>query len=213
VDGVISHVVFDFDGTLADSAGLAVRLYNGLAAREGFRPLTAENLEALRSMPLMDRLPHMGIPVYRLPGLMVEVRRSFAGQMHTVDFHPGVPELLRGLHQKGLRLLILSSNDEANIRTFLSRHGVEELVDAVHGGASLFGKARMLRSLLKKERLHPEQLVYVGDEERDVEACREVGVRVIAVTWGVDTVQRLRGSKPDALAEKPVDVLQQVASW
>lgn len=206
-----SHVVFDFDGTLADSAGLAVRLYNAIAAREGFKALTAQNLESLRALPLMDRLPLLGVPVHRLPGLMVEVRRDFAGQMHTVPVHPGVPELLEGLRQRGLRALVLSSNDAANIRTFLSRQGLEALVDGVHGGVSLFGKARMLRGLMKREQLLPGQLVYVGDEERDVQACREVGVRVVAVTWGVDTVERLRGAGPDALAATPAEVLDYVA--
>jgi phosphoglycolate phosphatase len=208
---VTSHVVFDFDGTLADSAGLAVRLYNAIAAREGFKALTAQNLESLRALPLMDRLPLLGVPVHRLPGLMVEVRRDFAGQMHTVPVHPGVPELLEGLRQRGLRALVLSSNDAANIRTFLSRQGLEALVDGVHGGVSLFGKARMLRGLMKREQLLPGQLVYVGDEERDVQACREVGVRVVAVTWGVDTVERLRGAGPDALAATPAEVLDYVA--
>jgi phosphoglycolate phosphatase len=207
---MVTHVVFDFDETLAASRDVVFRLYNEVAGPLGYGLLTPESFEELRHLSVLERCKRMRVPPYRLPWLMVQVRRSFRQAMHSIDFKEGIPELLKVLRERGLKVMILSSNAEENIRAFLQRHGVEAWVEAVYGGSSVFGKARLLRALMKQARLQPEQLVYVGDEQRDVEACKAVGVRVIAVLWGVDPEARLRQAGPDALAERPTDVSEWV---
>ena len=210
---MLTYVVFDFDGTLADSLPVVARLYNELAERHGFGRLSADNLEELRTLSILDRCKRMGIPPYRLPGLVVQMGRSLRGAMTSIPFHEGIPELLRELKARGHALFILSTNKEENIRAFLKHHSAEHLVDGIHCSSSLFGKARLLRALMKANRLQPGQLVYVGDEHRDVVACREVGVRVIAVRWGADAEPRLRDAGPDFLADTPADVLEWVRRW
>jgi phosphoglycolate phosphatase len=208
---VVTHVVFDFDGTLAASMGVALRLYNELAARYGYGTLHAGNIEELRHLSILERCKRLGVPAYKLPGLMLEVSRSFRQAMHTIDFNEGIPELLGVLRARGLKVMILSSNAEENIRAFLQRHGAEAWVEDIYCSSRIFGKARLLRTLMKRAGLQPEQLVYVGDEHRDIEACKEVGVRVIAVLWGVDPEARLREAGPDSLARHPAEVAEWVA--
>lgn len=203
---MLSHVVFDFDGTLADSLELAIGLYNTIARGRGYGTLTSENLAELRTLSILQRCERLGVPAYRLPGLVVEVGRAYRQAAGTVALHQGVPELLRTLRERGLQVAIVSTNHEETIRAILARHGVADLVGAVHCSSKLFGKARLLRELMRRERLRPEQLVYVGDEHRDVEASREAGVRVIAVTWGADAEPRLREAAPDALATRPGEI-------
>ncbi|MBF5046286.1 HAD family hydrolase [Aggregicoccus sp. 17bor-14] len=210
---MITHVVFDFDGTLADSRAVAIGLYNAVAERKGYGALTPENLAELSALSILERCKRLEVPVYRLPALMLEVSRGYRGAMDRVELQPGVRELLAALRERGLRLVILSSNAEENIRAFLRRQGMEAWVDAVLCSSRIFGKARLLRSLMKSEGLAPEQLVYVGDEHRDVEACREVGVRVIAVRWGFDAESRLREASPDHLASEPAEVAECVGRW
>lgn len=210
---MITHVVFDFDGTLADSREVLVRLYNELAARNGFVPLTAGNLEELRRLTILERCSRLGVPPYRLPFLGMQLIRSLRETMASVPFNEGIPELLRELRGRGLKLLILSSNSEENIRAFLAQHAAEGWVDGIHSGSSLFGKARRMRALMRKAGLRPEQLVYVGDELRDVEACREAGVRVIAVLWGADAEELLRAASPDAVVARPAEIAEWLGRW
>lgn len=210
---MVTHVVFDFDGTLAASKDVAIRLYNEVAERHGYGTLTAGNLEELRHLSVLERCKRLGVPPYRLPWLMVQISRSFRQAMHSIDFNEGIPELLKVLRARGLKVMILSSNAEENIRAFLKRHGAEEWVEDIYCSSSIFGKARLLRALMKRAGLQREQLVYVGDEHRDVEACKEVGVRVIAVLWGVDAEARLRQAGPDSLAERPQEVAECVERW
>ncbi|HZH75214.1 MAG TPA: HAD-IA family hydrolase, partial [Archangium sp.] len=183
---MITHVVFDFDGTLVDSRELAVQLINELAEKGGFSRLTAENLEELRNLSIIERCSRLGIPTYKLPWMAIQLARSYRKGVPSLLFNEGIPELLKELRARGLKLLILSSNSEENIRAFLKRHSAEDWVEDIYSGGGAFGKASKLRTLLKRTGLRREQIVYVGDEQRDVEACKQVGVKVIAVLWGVD---------------------------
>ncbi len=210
---MITHVVFDFDGTLANSMEVVVRLYNALAEKHGYGKLTLENVEALRRQSILERCRSLGVPPYRLPWLVVQMGRSLRSAMTSIEFNEGIPELLRELRGRGLQVLILSSNREENIRAFLKHRAAEHLVEGIHCSSSIFGKARLLRALMKQAGLQREQLVYVGDEQRDIEACKEVGVKVIAVRWGADALELLRQAGPDHIAEHPRDIAECVGRW
>jgi phosphoglycolate phosphatase len=209
----MTHVVFDFDGTLVDSKNAAIGTYNEIAEKHRYGKLTPDNLEALRKLSILERCTQLGVPPYKLPWLVMQVGRNYRKALHLVEFNPGIPELLRELRARGLKLIVLSTNTEENIRAFLQRHSAEAWVDGFYCGSGLFGKARLLRDLMKRSGLKREQLVYVGDEHRDVEACKEVGVKVIAVRWGFDAEARLVEAAPDALADSPADVAACVARW
>ncbi|WP_338023659.1 HAD hydrolase-like protein [Archangium primigenium] len=202
----VTNVVFDFDGTLVDSRAVAIRIYNTIAEREGYALLKAEQLEELRGLSLRERCTRMGVSPLRLPGLVTRVLKDYRGVVHELALHEGIVEVLQRLRERGLRLSILSTNDEANIRAVLERHGLADWVAGIHSSNRVFGKARLLRGLMKRDGLSREELVYVGDECRDVEACKEAGVRVIAVRWGYDAPALLERAGPDALVEHPAEL-------
>ncbi|WP_257455239.1 HAD hydrolase-like protein [Archangium lipolyticum] len=210
---MITHVVFDFDGTLANSLDVAIALYNEIAEKKRYGKMTADILPELREMTVRERCKRLGVPLYMLPWMGVRIGRSFRSAMQSIEFNEGVPELLKELRSRGLELLILSSNDEENIRAFLKRHSAEEWVKDLYCGGGVFGKARRLRALLKRTGLRPEQIVYVGDEHRDVVACKQVGVRVIAVRWGADAEELLKQAGPDYIAEHPAEVAECLGRW
>ncbi len=210
---MITHVVFDFDGTLANSLNVGIQLYNDIAERNHYGKLTADNLEDFRKLSILERCNRLGVPLHKLPGLLVQVSRGLRQAMHSIEFNEGIPELLKDLRGRGLKIMILSSNDEGNIRTFLKRHSAEKWVEDIHCSSSIFGKARLLRALMKRNGLRPDQLVYVGDEHRDVEACKEVGVKVIAVRWGADADVRLRQAGPNHIVDHPAEIAECVGRW
>lgn len=210
---MITHVVFDFDGTLADSLQVAIRLYNEVAEKHGYGKLTPENLEALRKVSILERCKRLGVPPYKLPWVMLQVTRDFRSAIRSVEFNPGIPELLQVLRARGLKICILSTNSEENIRAFLQRHSAEQWVEHLYCGGGIFGKARRLRALMKQAGLQREQLVYVGDEHRDIEACKQVGVKVIAVRWGADAEARLREAGPDFLVDRPAEIAECIGRW
>jgi phosphoglycolate phosphatase len=198
-------IVWDFDGTLADSFDLAVSVYNDLALRHGLRPI--ESPASLRGMTTRAFLRQHNIPLLHLPRLLKEHQAAARDRMGSVRLFDGVPDLLSRLREGGSRLGILSSNAAENIRACLAANGVEGLFEFVVGYPRLFGKGVVIRRLLRRERLAPARLLYVGDEVRDVRAARRAGVDSAAVSWGFQDRDLLASLSPTYLWSEPGEAL------
>ncbi len=115
--------------------------------------------------------------------------------------HPGIPEIIQKLHTEGHQLFILSTNSLQNLHRFLHEQSMHKYFLEIYGSVGIFGKARGLKRLLKEHKLELNQAVYVGDELRDIEAAKLIGLRVIAVTWGFAHPSKLRALRPTAIAD------------
>src|ERR1700733_12276878 len=142
-------IVWDFDGTLADTLALAFATYNDFALQYGFLPI--DDPAAVRNLGALGFFRKHGIPLYRVPLLVKAYLAATKGRMAGIRLFEGVPELLRGLKGGGSRVGVLSSNSADNIRSCLNANGVENEFDFVVGYPRLFGKATALRRLLKDE--------------------------------------------------------------
>jgi phosphoglycolate phosphatase len=194
-------VVFDFDGTLADTLASSLATFNELAGRFGFRPIT--DPEDARRLTTIEFLRRQRVPVWRLPGLIRAFLVAQRGRMDSTRLFPGIPEVLVRLRGRGVRLGILSSNTADNITVCLRANGVNGLFDFVNGGSRLFGKGRALRRVLRAGQVRPTDALYVGDEARDVDAARWAGADAAAVAWGFHSPAVLVGRRPTHLLDQP----------
>lgn len=197
-------IVWDFDGTLADTMALALATYNDLATRYGFRQV--DDPAAVRGMGTRAFLKQHGISLVRLPLLVKAYLAATRSHMKEIGLFDGLPELLRTIKASGCRQGVLSSNSAENIGVCLEVNGMEDVFDFVIGYPRLFGKGRAIRRLLKKEKVEPAQFLYIGDEVRDVEAAKEAGVDVGAVAWGFHTPEQLSKEGPTYLWLSPEKV-------
>jgi len=195
-----SLVIFDFDGTIADSFTESLRAYNRVAPRLRLRRVRREEIPELRRMSAGRLMQALGIPMWKLPRLMISARADLLNHFHSVKPVPGIGEGLHDLAEAGHHLAIVTSNSEENVRGFLARHGLE-LFETVIAGASIFGKATRLRRLLKTARLDGSASVYVGDTSPDIRAAREAGTIAVAVAWGFSDREPLVAEGPDTLLE------------
>ncbi len=199
------HVVFDFDGTLADSLASAVAVFERLRPALGLRPVP--DLEAARAMPTRQLLKALGVRFWRLPRVVrafqVEAAKDAAG----LKLHAGIADVLGELAGRGHRLGVLSSNRADSIRACLRANGVEDRFAFVVGTGKLFGKGKALKAILKAEGVPDGACVYVGDEARDVDAGRRCGVPVAAALWGFQTEGLLAAAGPRWLVRHPRELL------
>ncbi len=203
---MLQAVIFDFDGTLADTKDVLASAYPKLAEKHGYEVLSMDELEKLKHYPLHERIKKLGVPLYKIPVLIREGREMVGEHMATCSYYAGVPDMVHALAEKDLFLGIISSNSESNIRKFLDAHNLNLFhdIDNTHG---LFGKYRVMRRFLKKHGFSPEEVIYVGDELRDIENCKKVFIKVIAATWGYDGYDLLKQSEPDYMANEPEEIL------
>jgi phosphoglycolate phosphatase len=198
-------VVWDFDGTLADSLPTAAAIFNRLAAEMGFAPVG--DLGAARGLSTRQVLKQHGISMWRRPKLVRKYQAAAAEEADRMKLVAGLPEVLAALAGSGVRLGVLSSNREDNIRRCLRANGAEGHFAFVVGDPRLFGKSKALKRIALAERADRAEVLYIGDELRDVEAAKKVGAKVAAVTWGFHTAELLRTGAPDYVVEAPSELL------
>lgn len=193
-------VLFDFDGTLADTQELGRTVLNALADEFHFVPITPEEMPTLRQMSARDVLTkRVGIPLWRVFTVRrfeARGREELRKHVDTIQVFVGIPELIIRLRDTGMQVGIVTSNETSIVEQVLRRAQME--VDFIHAGSRVLGKRRAIKGALKDYRLAPELAVYIGDELRDVEACRANGLSMIGVAWGCNT--------PDVLAAAGIDV-------
>ncbi|OCT14809.1 hypothetical protein A8709_11610 [Paenibacillus pectinilyticus] len=209
---MVKHILFDFDGTLVDSRALLVKLYNEMAVQHRFRPIREQDLMSLRSMSISERVDRLGVPVLQIPKLMVAGRQLYHENIRTVQIVPGMKEIIAKLSSQGLKSSILSSNSEANIRLFLRKNKLESAFKEIISAKHIFGKHHSIRKVMKQWGTSPTRMIYVGDELRDIESCKKLGVPIIAVTWGYDSPQLLSSGHPDYLVHTPGELYRTLMS-
>jgi phosphoglycolate phosphatase len=130
-------LIFDFDGTLADSFELVVDIAHDLS---GVPRQTEAQIARLRRLPLIKATRELGIPVHKLPVMLVKGRQMMHERMNEVHPFPGVADAVRDLKEAGFHMLVTSSNSGQNVRTFLRANNLEQYFDGVYGGASIISK-------------------------------------------------------------------------
>jgi phosphoglycolate phosphatase len=199
-------LIFDFDGTIADSFELAYEIASGLTDTSH---IDEAELERLRHMSLRKVIAELKVPVYRLPKLVLRGRQLMHERIHEVHPFPGIPEVLQQLHaDPENHMLVISSNSEQNVRTFLRANNLEPYFDGVYGGAGLFNKATALKRVIRRNRIDTSTCFYIGDEVRDVIAATKVQIEPVSVTWGYQAADALVKQHPFAVVKDPPELLE-----
>ena len=156
----------------------------------------------------MDLLKHLEVPMHKVPVLFAKARAEMRKEISTVKLFEGMHGCLEKLKAAGVRMGIVTSNSQENVRECLENNRVLSQFEFVHSATNLFGKHRTLRGLLKKQKLNADDVLYVGDEARDIEASKRCHIKVVAVGWGFQSFRQLRSMEPDHVAEKPSDIVK-----
>ena len=199
----MAFLIFDFDGTIADTLDAIVRITNRIAPEYGYSPTTPEKLRYYQSLSTQEMLRQSEITLFRLPFLLRRVRHEMGAELDTVAIAPNLKPTLRELTAKGHHLMIMSSNSRRNIHYFLKKHAIEDVFETVQGGVGLLSKSRVLKRIVQRGGIDFSQVIYVGDETRDVDASNQVGILVAAVTWGFSSREALAAQEPSFLIDHP----------
>jgi phosphoglycolate phosphatase len=152
--------IFDFDGTIADSAAWFGDALNELARHNGFREVSAEQREMLRGCSSREIFAYLGIPSWKLPLVVRQLREIAARDVEQISIFPWVPDVFAALQSRGISIAIVSGAEVAS------------MIDQFGTGAPLFGKAAKINAVIKRCASAAELTTSIGDEVRDIEAAR-----------------------------------------
>ena len=207
----IKTIIFDFDGVIADTIPYTLEktvaiLKNDFSVK---RPAN-EIVDIIRSRSFREIIKELKIPLFKLPFIVSKINESqeeLNKIIDTIKVIPGIKALLNNLKDRGFDLVVISSNIEKNVKEFLRINGIKTF-SYIDCGSHILGKSGAIKNFLKSKNLKNSEVIYVGDEIRDIEASHKVGIKIISVAWGLDTENTLQRYGADFIAKNPRDILK-----
>lgn len=197
------RLVFDYDGVIADSMIFMVKVLNEIADELNVPKIDKEGIKYWRHNGPVAALKKAKISVTKIPYIAkrsAEIQKTHSDQ---VKFFDGIVEIIKTIKKSGVEIGILTSNDLENVKYNLIKNDLD-IFDFIEYGAKFLGKSQRISKL--KRRIG--EFIYVGDEVRDIEACKKAGVKIIAVSWGFNAKKTLIDA--DYLVDTPTEFLNLV---
>lgn len=202
-------IIFDFDGTIADSFLVVKNIVLNLSKDFGYKKPTEKEILQLKTKHPKEVMNTLGISYYKLPILLLRAKLEMHKQILNIRPIEGIENTLHSLKSKKYMLGIVTSNNKKNVIAFLKKNNLD-LFDFIQTESNIFGKSRALNQVVKKQKLDKKNVIYVGDEIRDIEAAKETGIKMVAVAWGFNDKAGLQKFHPDILINKPNELLSLV---
>lgn len=188
---MVEAVLFDLDGTLADTAPDMARTVNEMRTRRGLAPVAAEVVRPHVSKGARGMLMaafEMATDHPDFPAMREEFLDIYAGNL-VVDsaLFPGVEALLAHLEAEGIAWGVVTNKFERFARPLLERMGIAARAGVIVGGDTCARPKPFPEPLLfaaESLGVKPSHALYVGDDERDVKAARAAGMPVVVAAYG-----------------------------
>lgn len=205
-------IIFDFDGTIANTFDQVVEIVFKEAKHSKFKLTKKEIKTLIRTKSLREVLKTYHINKLKLIYGVWKIRKELRSKIHETKPYKGVEELLLTLKEQGYTLGLLTSNKKNNVLPFLQEHNID-VFDFHYYKASIFKKTNAFKKIIKRHKLNLNQILYVGDELRDVVSSREAGIKCISVTWGYNGLELIKKGEPDFIVDKPEEILKVIEKF
>jgi len=205
-------IVFDWDGTLFDSAAV---ITEGIqqAARDMALPVPDRRTAShVIGLGLSDSLRHAmpTLPPERYQEFLALYRRYFLEREDTLTLFPGVPELLAELKQRGHLLAVATGKPRRGLDRALQSSAMGALFDATRCGDETQPKPHpaMLLELMNQLSLRASEMLMIGDTSHDLGMAKSAGVDAVAVSYGAHPEESLLPFAPRACVSSVVELRQ-----
>jgi phosphoglycolate phosphatase-like HAD superfamily hydrolase/ADP-ribose pyrophosphatase YjhB (NUDIX family) len=195
---VIRNVIFDWSGTLVDDLPAVWRASNHALQQAGVPAMPLEDFRREFRLPARDFYMER-VPTESLPELERWFLEGFKLVQDTVTPLPHAREFLEFCRQQGLRTFLLSAVHPALFAQQEKTSGFGPFLDKTYLGAQ--NKKDLIGQILRENELDPEQTVFIGDMQHDIETAHHGGVKSVGVLTGYDSLDKLRESKPHLIVE------------
>ena len=195
-EGMIRHIVWDWNGTLIDDVPACVRSLNDMLQRHGRKPVTCAKYRRHFGFPVRDYYVRLGFDFNRVDWdrVAAEFHEFYRIHAKTVRLRRGAGETLRRLQKSGVPMSILSASETSILEQMVAERGIRNFFSGLYGLSDLFAQSKIEagRQLLAGIGIAPVDMLLVGDTIHDSEVAATMGCRCVLVRGGHQAVDRLR---------------------
>ncbi|MBL8488121.1 MAG: HAD-IIIA family hydrolase [Rhodocyclaceae bacterium] len=205
-------IVFDWDGTLMDSAGMIVACVQAAARDLGLVPPTDDRARHIIGLGLRDALRHAlpDLPEERYGELAERYRHHYLSQDDQLRLFEGAADLVDTLARKGHLLAVATGKSRRGLERAMAGSGLESYFLATRCADECRSKPhpQMLEELMAELGATPDATLMIGDTTHDVLMAHNAGVAAVAVGYGAHPVPDLAAASPAHLAHSVEDLAE-----
>lgn len=200
------YVFFDFDGTLADTEKVNFVIYQNLAEKYNLRNVTIGELGHIKKMSAKELMAYVELKKRYLPFLLKSGKKLLKQDIKSVEpCKPDLIDIIKQLKEMGIITAIITTNSRYNVNMFLEKYNAN-IFNFIEN-SSMFGKETKMKKIIKKNKIKLNEVLYVGDEIRDIHAAKNTGIDIASVAWGYNTVESLKKNKPEYIIYEPSQLI------
>lgn len=200
-------VIFDFDGTLADSYTWFLSVYQDLSRRFQLPVIEEAELKRLRTLDVHQIMKEYRIPFWKLLLMGRHLTKLMSSQIDQICLVDGMQPVIDSLGQNGVKMAIITSNAEKNVRRVLGPDNMAHF-EFLESGVSMFGKKKKIHKILRQTGIAASDTLSIGDEVRDLKSAHEAQVDFGAVGWGTTDLETLQRHSPKQVFNHPAQILE-----
>ncbi|AVZ78937.1 HAD family hydrolase [Zoogloeaceae bacteirum Par-f-2] len=206
-------IVFDWDGTLLDSAAAIVSSIQAACRDLGLPEPSPSRARHVIGLGLGDALRHAvpALPERDYPRMVERYRHHYLSRDHELTLFPGVFEMIESLAARGRLLAVATGKSRVGLNRALAHSGLGPFFHATRCADECFSKPHpaMLEQLMDELGVSPERALMVGDTTHDLQMAKNAGVAGLAVSFGAHPREALEAEQPLACLPTPQDL----AAW
>jgi phosphoglycolate phosphatase len=202
-------IIFDFDGTLADTLPWYTGIVNKVADKYKFKRVQKSEWEIVRGYDVNKLFKYLDVPLWKIPVIVKHLRTLLAKDINQVSLFKGIDYLLKLLANNGVMLAIVTKNSYENVSKILGSE-CSGLIKYYECGVSIFGKKVKLKKVLRKSGIPLSESIYIGDEIGDSEAATKVNIAFGAVSWGYNTIESLKAHTPKEIFVSIDEIVEKI---
>jgi phosphoglycolate phosphatase len=193
-------LVFDWDGTLADSTEIIAGALQRACVDLGLRAPADDEARFVIGLGLADALRHIAptLPVADHPRLSERYRHHYLARDPEIPLFAGAREMLSELDARGFLLAVATGKSRVGLARALAQQGLADRFVASRCADEGFPKPHpdMLLTLMERCGTEPAQTLMIGDTTHDLELARNAGASAVAVTYGAHGPEGFAGFSP-----------------
>lgn len=206
-------LIFDWDGTLMDSAGTIVASIQAACADVGWAVPSREAASHIIGLGLKEAIAALfpDMPEVEHPRLAERYRYHFLAQDHAIPLFDGAQELVADLHEQGFLLAVATGKARRGLVRAFEHSGLERYFHASRTADETFSKPNptMLLELLDELMVDKERALMIGDTSHDLLMAQNAGVPSLAAGYGAHPADSLHAYAPLAVCES----FEDLAAW